>query len=67
MRVLYDGVPVERSAEVYLQDGRELVGVDQVDDGHGRAEGETQAASNEDQPEAPAEVKGQESLDFKIL
>ena len=48
-------MPVEGCAEVDLQDGGELVRVDQVDDGHRPAHQDTEASGNEDKPEAPTE------------
>ena len=57
LRVLDDGVPVKGRAEVHLQDGGELVRVDQVDDGHSTTHQDTKATSNEHKPEAPAKGK----------
>ena len=42
--VLDDGVAVEGGAVVHLQDGAELVRVDQVDDGDGHADQEADQA-----------------------
>merc|ERR1719507_471191 len=60
--VLDDGVPVEGSAEVHLQDCGELVGVDEVDDGDGTAHEDAEAACPQHQPEAPAESEGDGGL-----
>ena len=62
MRVLYDGVSVEGCSIVHLEDGGELVGVHQVDDGDGEAHQAAAGPGDQHQPEAPSQLKVQHNL-----
>ena len=60
--VLDDSVPVERGPEVDLEDGGELVRVDEVDDGDGAAQEDAENPGHQHQPEAPPEGEDQHGL-----
>ena len=62
MGVVDDGVSVERSAVVHLEDSHELVRIEQVDHADGQADDEAQGAGDNDQPEAPAELEGKHDV-----
>ncbi len=53
---------VERGAVVHLQDGGELVRVDEVDDGDGGSHHKAKEAGHQDQPEAPSELEGEDDV-----
>ena len=60
--VLDDGVTIERGPEVDLKDSRELVGIDQVDDGDGPAEKNAERPSDHHEVEAPTVGEGEDGL-----
>lgn len=62
MGILDDGMTVEWGSEVNLEDGGELVGVDEVNDGDGSSHQEAKHPGNKHQPKTPTKVEGQRRL-----
>merc|ERR1711963_48683 len=62
LRILNDSMSVKRSSKVNFQDGRELVRIDEVNDGDSSTHEDTENSSDHDKPIAPAKVEHQDRL-----